>query len=273
MQALYQVQMFFMENVIIWRIICCVLLFFAASICNNVVQGTLRKAFDKKAASSAHPKKIQTLSSFTFSVVKYVMAIVFFYIFCSILSLPVDSIFIALAGAVSVAFGFGAQTLFKNIINGFFILAEDEFSVGDVISVGGFTGTVEEIGIRTTKIRSVDGNLNLIPNGEIEKLTNMTKKVATAIVEVSLPYDTDRNKVIEVLKDEMLNNTKDIDGVMDMPTVLGISAMAEYTYAIKITAQCEAPLMFGAERELRLRVLNRLDKEGIKLPTYKVISK
>lgn len=268
MNTINEIQKFLAENTIILKVIYCVLLVVAGFALHYFSKRWLKRLFEKRVTPNLmRSKKIQTLSTFLLSTVKYFIYFIIFYFFCKILNVPIDSVFIAIAGASSVAFGLGAQTLVKNIINGFFILIEDEYSVGDMIHIDSFQGTVEEIGIRTTKIRSIDGNLHIIPNGEINIVTNMTKKMAFAVVEVNLPYETDANKVIEVLGQEMAENTAEIDGLLNPPKVLGISALGQYCYTIKIMADAELTKFYGVERDIRLKVKNRLDAEGIAQPS------
>ncbi len=176
---------------------------------------------------------------------------------------------LTVAGIGGVAIGFGAQSIVKDLLLGLFILLEDQFGVGDFIELEGKSGVVEAIGVRTTRLRSFDGNVHIIPNGEIKIVTNMSKGFNRAVVDVLLTYDTDINKAIEALSDEMQKTQEEqntIQGLLSVPKVLGITQLGEKFINVRIIADSAIGENWAIEREIRRLVKLRLEKEGIKYP-------
>lgn len=225
---------------------------------------SISKAIKKRKMNDRSSKTMYTL---LMSCLKYGT---YFIIFCQVLSVwgvSVSSL-VAVAGVGSVALGFGAQSLVKDFITGLFILLEDQFGVGDVISINDRSGTVEAIGLRSTRIRALDGNAHIIPNGEITTVTNMSKEFNRALVEVTLRYDTDVDKALAALRDEMKRSfemieTLDLAGLNAQPVVVGITDLQKNGITVRILAECSVGDNWKVERELRRIVKVRLDKEGI----------
>ncbi len=213
-----------------------------------------------------------TVASLLSSLCKYA---IYFIILCNILvmwGVNITSI-LALGGAVSVAVGLGAQDIVKDMMAGLFIITENQFGVGDIVELNGFSGTVEAIGIRTTRIRNADGNVHIVPNGQISIVTNMSKGFNRAIVDISVAYGEDMDRVFAVLKDEFerLFNNKIIEGILDVPQVWGINELAESSVVIRIAADSEIGENWRVERELRKYILKRFEKEGIEIPFPQIV--
>lgn len=213
-----------------------------------------------------------TVASLLSSLCKYA---IYFIILCNILvmwGVNITSI-LALGGAVSVAVGLGAQDIVKDMMAGLFIITENQFGVGDIVELNGFSGTVEAIGIRTTRIRNADGNVHIVPNGQISIVTNMSKGFNRAIVDISVAYGEDMDRVFAVLKDEFerLFNNKIIEGILDVPQVWGINELAESSVVIRIAADSEIGENWRVERELRKYILKKFEKEGIEIPFPQVV--
>jgi len=217
-------------------------------------------------------RKSMTLLTVCKSIIRYV---VYFFAICQILSVFGVNVmsFIAVAGVGSIAIAFGAQSLVQDIITGMFILVEDQFAVGDVISLDGFTGTVEGIGIRSTKIRSSDGNLHIIPNGQIKIVTNMSKGFNRAVVDISVAYEEDIDNVIYIMKDELTlafrNNI--IAGLLKAPDVLGVVDLADSAVIIRVSADSAIGENWAIEREIRRLIKKRFDKENISIPYPQIV--
>ena len=212
-------------------------------------------------------RKRQTLSEVLSSVVKYT---VWFVTICTILSnfgINMKSL-LAVASIGSVAIGFGAQSLVQDIITGMFILFEDQFGVGDIITVDRLTGTVESIGLRSTRIRSVDGDLHIIPNGTIKIITNMSKEFNRATIDIGVSYEEDIDRVISVMENEssIIFNKKLIRGIISVPKVLGITDLADSAVVIRILVDTNIGENWHVEREIRRFMKKRLDRENIDIP-------
>lgn len=173
-----------------------------------------------------------------------------------------------LAGAsvVGVALGFGAQTLVRDYLAGFFVLAEDQYGVGDIITAVEITGTVEEVTLRTTRMRSADGTVWFIPNGDIRKLGNSAKDWARAIVDILLPLGTDLTLATETIAEEVEAFREDAAWsrrVLEAPEVLGVEAMSPDGTTVRVAAKTPPDDRAQVARELRARIGARLAREGI----------
>jgi small conductance mechanosensitive channel len=173
---------------------------------------------------------------------------------------------LASAGILGLAVGFGAQNLFKDVISGFFIIFEDQFSVGDFVEIGSVVGTVEEIGLRTCKIRRWTGQLEILPNGGITRVTNYNRGQMLAVVTVGIAYEEDIDKAIAVLQQECEAASREMDLILDMPQVQGVTELADSSVNIRIVAPTRPMMHWSVERELRRRIKYALDKAGIEIP-------
>ncbi len=179
----------------------------------------------------------------------------------------------ASAGVAGVALGFGAQSLVRDSLSGFFILLENQFGVGDVIELatapGPVGGKVETLTLRVTTLRAFDGTLNTVPNGNILVVSNKSRGWARAIVDVRLPYGEDVDRVrgiLEGLFEELHNDNTLSDWIREGPSVLGVERMADYALIVRVIADTRPSKRFDTERLLRERIAARLDAEGIKAP-------
>lgn len=171
------------------------------------------------------------------------------------------------AGVIGLAVGFGAQTLIKDIISGFFILFEDLISVGDVIAVGDESGIVENIGLRTTQFREFSGILRTIPNGELTRFGNFNRGFMRAIVSVNFDYNFDINqgfKILEQIASEWAKENQEI--ILEPPQVQGILEFSKSGVTFRIVIKIKPEALWQAERDLRLRIKTTLDKLNISIP-------
>lgn len=176
---------------------------------------------------------------------------------------------IAGAGIAGVAIGFGAQSLVKDFLSGFFVIAEGQYGVGDVVDLGGTTGTVEELTMRITRVRSVDGTVWFIPHGEIRKVGNTSMEWARAIVDVLIDYDNDVNAAVDVMGEEAERFATDSDWaelVQEPPEVWGVQATGPEGVTIRVVAKTTPNEQHRAARALRGRLLTRLRDAGVNLP-------
>lgn len=185
---------------------------------------------------------------------------------------------IAGAGIAGVALGFGAQSLVKDFLSGFFILLENQYGVGDVITVNAdeqLTGKVEQIDLRVTQIRSYDGTLNFVPNGTIQLVGNKTRGWARAILDIGVGYGENVDRVRSVLEElfDELREDEDIKGwFLDGPSVVGVENLGEYEVVVRSIADVRPSKRWDAARELRRRIKARFDERGIEIPfPYRVM--
>lgn len=185
------------------------------------------------------------------------------------------------AGIAGVALGFGAQSVVRDFLSGFFILLENQFGVGDLVEVnsagGSVTGKVEMLSLRTTSIRAFDGTLNIVPNGNIQLVGNKSRGWARAIIDVGVAYGEDVERVRSVLE-ELFEELRGEEGLreafIDGPKVLGVERLGEYDVVLRVVAETAPSDRIKLERELRRRIKRRFDERGIEspLPRQVVIS-
>ncbi len=180
---------------------------------------------------------------------------------------------LASAGVVGVALGFGAQSIVRDTLSGFFILLENQFGVGDIVDVqttaGAVGGKVESLTLRITTLRAFDGTLHVIPNGNIQIVSNKSRGWARAIVDVRVGYGEDLQRVRETLDelfDELKTEPAMRDWLMDGPSVLGIETLGEYGQVVRVVAETRPSKRFDTERVLRERIAARLAERGIQVP-------
>lgn len=232
------------------------------------LSGTAAKKFfhnqTHKQRLAMSERKAKTLNSITSSVLKY--AIYFIGIFSILKQLGVpDSSLVVVASAGSVAIGLGAQSVVTDMMEGFFILFEDHFAVGDVVTIQGITGTVESVTLRSTKLRDALGCIHIIPNGSVGIVTNLCRDFINAVVTVGVAYGESIDRTLAVLEDEM-KKTADMADLLETPAVAGVVGLDDSAVTIKIVAKCKVKTNLAAEAELRRRIKNRLDAEGIEIP-------
>jgi moderate conductance mechanosensitive channel len=173
------------------------------------------------------------------------------------------------AGILGLAISFGAQSLVKDFISGFFVLFEDQFVVGDVIEAAGKSGVVERMTLRVVVLRDVQGTLHIIPNGEIKVVSNKTRGWSRAVVDVGVAYDADIDHALDVLRDEAARFSADpswkgrLEGPVDVP---GVESLGDSAVVIRLLARTQPGSQWEVARELRRRLKKRLDAEGLEIP-------
>lgn len=175
------------------------------------------------------------------------------------------------AGIVGLAVGFGAQNLVKDVITGFFIIFEDQFSVGDYVRIGAFEGTVEEIGLRTTKIKSWTGEINILPNGSIIEVTNFSLHNSIAFVDVSISYEEDIQKAEKIILELLEELPGKYEDMVKTPELLGVQTMQANEVVMRITSEVKPMRHFHISRMIRKEVRMRLNEYGIEVPFAKMI--
>lgn len=176
---------------------------------------------------------------------------------------------IAGAGIAGVALGFGAQSIVKDFLSGFFMLVEDQYAVGDIIDVGEAAGVVEAISLRTTQIRDINGTLWYVPNGEIRRVANKSQQWARAVLDIEVAYDTDIEKASRVIKevaDEVWHEHAANATIIEEPEIWGVEMFGESSIAIRLVCKVEPGEQWATGRVIRRRVKEAFDREGIEIP-------
>jgi len=176
---------------------------------------------------------------------------------------------LASVGVVGLAVSLGAQTLIKDFIGGLLVLLEGQYTVGDVIKVGDVAGAVERLTLRATYVRDIDGNLHVLPNGEVRTVANVTKEWSRAMVNIGVAYEEDLERVLGVLSDTANSFAKDPDfepQLLEAPTVLGPLSLGDWAVNVRVMVKTKPGQQWGVAMELRKRVLAACEREGITLP-------
>jgi small conductance mechanosensitive channel len=177
--------------------------------------------------------------------------------------------FALITAALGAGLGFGAQNVVKDVLNGLFIVGEDQLGVGDVVDTGFATGVVEGVDIRTTQIRDVNGTLWFVRNGEILRIGNMSQGWARVIIDLAVPYDTDveavQDRILHTATD-MATNTKWKTRILEKPQIWGIESISAEAVVVRLVVKTVAQSKDDVARELRGRLKRALDDMGVKLP-------
>jgi len=210
-------------------------------------------------------RRLKTLASILKSVLRYTVYFIAGMTILDTLGVPMTSI-IATAGIGGLAVGFGAQNLVKDVIAGFFMLLEDQISVGDYVTIEGISGTVTGIGLRVTTIQGFTGEINIIPNGSITKVVNYSRANNKAIVDVSISYESDIDKAISVMKSVGGKLMEENQNIVEEPNVLGVVSLGDSGVTIRMVTTVKPTTQWSVERELRKRIKEAFEQEGIEIP-------
>ncbi len=182
---------------------------------------------------------------------------------------------IASAGIAGIAIGFGAQSVVKDFLAGFFVIVEDQYGVGDIIDVSYAIGEVVEVGFRTTQLRDLQGVLWTIPNGEIQRVGNYSQVWARSVIDVGISYDADIDHATEVIQevlDELWMNGAPHATIIDEPEVLGVEELGDSAVVIRTRVKTEPSEQFAVARRVRAEIKKAFDLHGIEIPyDHKVV--
>jgi len=176
---------------------------------------------------------------------------------------------LAAAGLGGLAIGFGAQSLVKDLISGFFILWEDSIRVGDVVEVAGVAGHVEEVELRTIKLRDLYGNLHVVPNGVIDKVKNLTKDYSYSLFDIGVAYRENVDKVMGVLQEiaeDLRQDSRFANDILEPLEMLGVDQFTDSAVMIKCRIKTEPLKQWRVGREMNRRIKNTFDAKGIEIP-------
>jgi small conductance mechanosensitive channel len=176
---------------------------------------------------------------------------------------------IAGAGIAGIALGFGAQQMVQDYLAGVFILSEDQFGIGDVVDLGEATGTVEEVSLRATRLRDLDGVVWHVPNGTLTRVGNKSKQWARARVDISVAYDTDLRESMQLIlatAEAMAEDEEWADSILEAPEMWGVEELAADGVTLRLIVKTRPGDQFAVTRELNIRLKEALDEAGIEIP-------
>lgn len=212
-----------------------------------------------------HRKRVATIGSLLRSIVTVLIYTIMILTIMSTLGVPMGPL-LASAGIGGIAIGFGAQALVKDFLSGLFLIAEDQYGVGDFIKLGEVSGTVEEVTLRVTKLRDASGMAWYIRNGEIVRVGNVSQGWSTATIDFPVAYDEDPERVTAILNEIVDQLDADPDWseyLLEPPTVAGVESISGGTMTLRVVAKCAPNKQWGVQRELRERAKRAFDAAGV----------
>lgn len=227
----------------------------------KIIEKTIQKSGKSEKLS---PGRVKTLEKLLVNLFSYVMIFVFILMLFGTFDINIGPL-IAGAGIIGLAIGFGAQGLVSDIVTGFFILLERQIEIDDYVTSGGYDGIVEEVALRTTKIRSFDGTLNFIPNRLLVGVSNHSRGNMRALVDIGISYFDNIDEAITVLEKvcaEFQNDERFKDG----PNALGVQGIGTSDVILRVVGQTENGLQWACERDMRKRIKMSFDEAGIEVP-------
>ncbi len=220
---------------------------------------------------TANPRRIQradALGALAESLTKVVIWVTAVFMIFGVFGVPLGPL-VASAGIIGVALGFGAQDLVKDFLSGIFMLVEDQYGVGDVIDAGEATGVVEGVGLRSTRLRDVEGTLWHIPNGEIRRVGNMSQEWARTLLDVGVSYGTDTDEASAIILEVAQQMAAEDDYAplfLDEPAVWGVQALGPDSVDIRLVIKTKPGDQWSIGRELRARIKRAFDAAGVEIP-------
>ncbi len=239
---------------------------------DKLVQAGMSRLIDLRASSLSDLEKQravirkQTLSSIVHHGLIWVGYLIIALTALTSVGLDIRPI-LATAGVASLAIGFGAQNLVKDVISGFFIILEDQYGQGDVVNLDGDEGVVENLNLRTTLLRNAQGTLIIKTNGSITVVRNMSKDWSRIDFQVGVSYGADLGKVFKVLDEEGQELRKEFPvDILDRPELLGVESFNESDVTVRMLIRTRPGMQFNLKRALNRRIKERFDRENIEIP-------
>lgn len=234
----------------------------------SIISTRLAGLLTRQKMDEEYKKRADTLASVVRHLLNVVVLVVAIMMLLDQFGVEIGPI-LAAAGIVGLAVGFGAQSLVKDVINGFFILLEDQIRVGDVVNIAGQGGLVERVNLKMTILRDLAGNVHYIPNSNIDVVTNMTKEYSQYVLDIGVAYREDTDEVIEVVKqvDEDLRSDPEFNiDILSPIEILGVDQFADSAVIIKARIMTKPIKQWRVGREFNRRMKKAFDAAGIEIP-------
>lgn len=228
------------------------IIFIITRIVIKVVSRVIDRSMERKQEGKirVNPRRFVTIGELLKNATSITCNFIMILLLLSEINVQVGPL-LASAGVLGLAIGFGAQGLVKDVITGFFIILEDQFAVGDVIQTGTFKGTVEVIGLRTTKLVSWQGEVHIIPNGTIASVTNYSMSNSLAVVDIPMKADLTLDESVHLVKQSLAGIEERDLNIVKVPDVLGIQSMSTSDYVIRVVAECMPNSRSSVERQIQ----------------------
>lgn len=259
-----------------------ILQFVIRRVVNRIVNGVKKKQnVEDTMALQASPlaavrivQRTRTLGSVLSNIVTAVIVIITILVLFNLLVPNATGAFALITAALGAGLGFGAQNIIKDILNGLFMVAEDQLGVGDVVDLGPATGVVEAVNIRITQVRDVNGTLWYVRNGEILRVGNMSQGWSRVIIDLAVPYDAD----VVAVQERMLQTASGLASdpkwrsrILEKPEIWGIESISAEAIVVRLVIKTRSTAKDDVARELRSRLKHSLDEMGVRLPALNSI--
>ena len=255
---------FSLVNVIIVIVVTIFMMRFASALIKNIFHLFERSAVNRDAPASR--RRLQTLSTTFRGIAQTVILFIGLLTFLVALGINITPI-LASAGVLGIAIGLGAQNLIRDFFSGFLILLEDQFSVGDAVKIGETSGVVEQLTLRATRVRGIDGSLTIIPNGALGAVVNYSKGWSRAVLDIEVDYSEDVDRAMQVMLETAKRMKEDRPtDIIEEPLMLGLDKLSAASVTLRLLAKTAPNKQADVGRELRRRVKLAFDQEGIKTP-------
>lgn len=261
---------FFSDSVrnIFFKVILSILVFLIAKILIYIFSKILRNFLKSyKSKDFRNLKKLNSVMSITSSVFRYIVYFIVIIVVLSIFNVNTSSL-IATAGIGGITIAFGVQSIVKDFFSGVFILLDDQYHIGDDIIINGISGNVVAINMRNTQIQGYDGSLNIISNGSITKVTNLSKNNQRSIVTFCFPTDVDIEKIKKIVDSFSLEFVKKYETITKEPTFFGVIETENYYVKIGVEFWSKHSTQWENEKKLREELYNKFKEKNIKFLNF-----
>lgn len=259
-----------------------ILLFVIKRVVDRVVNGVKHKEnihdtqvlLTSPLAAVRVVQRTRTLGGVLSSLITVALVIIVLLLLFDLFAPNATGAFALITAATGAGLGFGAQNVVKDVLNGLFMVAEDQLGVGDIVDLGPAVGVVESVDIRTTQVRDVNGTLWFVRNGEITRVGNMSQGWARVIIDLAVPYDSDVDAVQErILKTavDLYKTPKWTTRILEVPEIWGIESISAEAVVVRLVVKTASATKDDVARELRARLKKDLDEAGVKLPALNSI--
>jgi len=223
---------------------------------------------DDPTTKNEREKRAETLVRILNGSARVIALLAMLYVVLKELGVNVTPL-LAGAGIAGIAIGFGAQSIVKDLFHGFFILLENQYRVGDFVKIGTVSGLVEEINLRTTVLRDIEGIKHVIPNGQVQTVSNMSFAWSRAVLDVGVSYDADIDKATAVMKEtamQMRAEPEFAQRIIEDPEVLGVESFGDHAVVLRLIMKTAPLSQWAVAREFRKRLKGAFDRAGIEIP-------
>lgn len=258
-----------LEKILVKEIIAPIVIIIVSFIVYKILCAVISRLFLIKV-KKIDAKRKKTVHALVKNVIKYFIIVISFLMILEVYGIDTKSIITSL-GVVGVVAGLALQDILKDFISGAAILFENQYSVGDVVTINGFKGEVVFLGIKTTKIKAYTGEVNIIANRMITEVINHTIESSLAIVDIGVAYNSDLEKVDKIINQVCEEATNELENLTGKVECIGIQQLAENKIVYRITVTTKPQQNFGIERILRRKLKDALTKNNIEIPVSQVV--